>query len=390
MITVRIERTPPHPIARLESAQHERHFARTRLPRRVLLWLIYPPALLLAALPLVVYITPATWPVMLVLLAVLVPVQFVVALRTLLLATDAIHRERAVGQWDLLLLSGVTARDLVLGKWWAVLGVVYPEWLLTAFLRLGIAVGLAQLLHTCFTHPHVDTSCHLFVDTAFMYLGNLSHIHLMPGLVKVGLAAGLLLVLSLLEAALLTALGVGVALLPLSRFASLGLAGLARLSLIGGLLLGFSFKDEFVGWHWQANRCQVRFIDECSPQIRAIEDTYHRHQVITQHAARLADLVWVTNTLYLGLIPFADLGTHLAADVMRPDTMFALRFFLSRLGYALLTLVLYTLLLTGMLAAARWLAVRQGALPAGDTPTHLTGNRPVQPSHCRNNHTGLY
>jgi len=53
--------------------------------------------------------------------------------RTTILSSNSISRERQQQSWELLILTGVDAKDIVLGKWVATIRSLWP-----AFLRLGI------------------------------------------------------------------------------------------------------------------------------------------------------------------------------------------------------------------------------------------------------------
>lgn len=71
--------------------------------------------------------------------------HFVTVYRSLMLASEATMRERRARTWETLLLTGINTRQLVMGKWWAALRVLWPDFLLLAFLRAGavIALGVA-------------------------------------------------------------------------------------------------------------------------------------------------------------------------------------------------------------------------------------------------------
>ncbi|MCA9915752.1 MAG: ABC transporter permease, partial [Anaerolineae bacterium] len=60
-----------------------------------------------------------------------------VVLRGVLTATDAIQRERRDNTWDLLMLTGVSRWQLILGKWFGVMRVTAVDYLWLFFLRLG-------------------------------------------------------------------------------------------------------------------------------------------------------------------------------------------------------------------------------------------------------------
>ncbi len=69
--------------------------------------------------------------------------HFSAILRTLLLASNAISREKRGRTWDTLLLTRVDARQLVVGKWWATVRHMWPSFLAAGALRLGLVVWLA-------------------------------------------------------------------------------------------------------------------------------------------------------------------------------------------------------------------------------------------------------
>jgi len=60
-----------------------------------------------------------------------------VALRGVLIANDAIQRERRENTWELLMLTGVSRWRLILGKWFGVMRVTAPNYLWLFLVRLG-------------------------------------------------------------------------------------------------------------------------------------------------------------------------------------------------------------------------------------------------------------
>jgi hypothetical protein len=64
-------------------------------------------------------------------------VHFRTQLRTLALASNTISREKRGGTWDILLLTPISARQIVRGKWWATVRHAWREYLLLALLRAG-------------------------------------------------------------------------------------------------------------------------------------------------------------------------------------------------------------------------------------------------------------
>lgn len=75
-------------------------------------------------------------------LAVMGVLHFRILLATLLLASDAIAREKRGRTWDSLLLTGLDARQIIIGKWWATLRSVWRDYAFLALLRAGVVVGL--------------------------------------------------------------------------------------------------------------------------------------------------------------------------------------------------------------------------------------------------------
>jgi len=77
-------------------------------------------------------------------ITVLIPltllIHFRTQLRTLALAANSISREKRGGTWDVLLLTGVDARQIVRGKWWATVRYVWRSYALLMLLRSAALV----------------------------------------------------------------------------------------------------------------------------------------------------------------------------------------------------------------------------------------------------------
>jgi hypothetical protein len=67
-----------------------------------------------------------------------VALTVVVMLITLGLGANSISREKAGRTWEILLLTGVNARQVVWGKWWATVRVLWGDHLMVALLRFGL------------------------------------------------------------------------------------------------------------------------------------------------------------------------------------------------------------------------------------------------------------
>jgi hypothetical protein len=68
--------------------------------------------------------------------------HFLLLIITITLTADSLAREHKENRWDLLLLTGLDARRLVLGKWWAIVRFMWREFLLLIPMRVGLAVWI--------------------------------------------------------------------------------------------------------------------------------------------------------------------------------------------------------------------------------------------------------
>jgi len=63
---------------------------------------------------------------------------FFIVGRTIIFSHNAIMREKRAAAWELLLLTGVNAAELIFGKWWGVLVFMWREYLWLFFARFGL------------------------------------------------------------------------------------------------------------------------------------------------------------------------------------------------------------------------------------------------------------
>jgi hypothetical protein len=73
-----------------------------------------------------------------------VALYMVVILVALALASNSITREKASNTWDMLLLTDVTARQIIRGKWWASLRALWGDHSMLLLLRLGLVGWLVS------------------------------------------------------------------------------------------------------------------------------------------------------------------------------------------------------------------------------------------------------
>jgi hypothetical protein len=77
---------------------------------------------------------------------VLTSTQLIITTRTAAIASHSLRSENS--DWDTFALTGIYARQLILGKWWVTLRQTAPYHALIGCFRLGLACGLLQYLWT--------------------------------------------------------------------------------------------------------------------------------------------------------------------------------------------------------------------------------------------------
>jgi len=63
--------------------------------------------------------------------------------QTISRTANSISREKEAQTWDMLVLTGIDARQIVRGKWWATIQQQFPQYLLLSVLRIGTTAGTA-------------------------------------------------------------------------------------------------------------------------------------------------------------------------------------------------------------------------------------------------------
>lgn len=98
------------------------------------------------------------------LIAMNVALYAVVTLVTMALAANSIQREKQNHTWETLLLTGVDARRIVWGKWWATVRVMWKDHALVGLLRLGMIAWLVAITHDefMFRPGFLTLSPHMF------------------------------------------------------------------------------------------------------------------------------------------------------------------------------------------------------------------------------------
>ncbi|MEL7235543.1 MAG: hypothetical protein AAGK74_13665, partial [Chloroflexota bacterium] len=149
--------------------------------------------------------------------------DLVVGLVSLSLAANAITREYRGATWPLLLMTGVSARHMVLGKWWASVLVLRRDFISVAILRVGLVCAAFVILPIIMVRVG-------FVSNVWLLL----------------LAIGLSLVYSVLDAQVIAAIAI-LGALAVERDGS-GLAVSLRMAVI---LIGWAVAGAVIALMWE-------------------------------------------------------------------------------------------------------------------------------------------
>jgi hypothetical protein len=91
-----------------------------------------------------------------------ISLHFILMLQTLSLSANSVAREKQSNNWDMLVLTGVDARQIVRGKWWATVQRQWRSYALLGVLRAaviiwtGAAVSRAFVLDPFFSYYYVN------------------------------------------------------------------------------------------------------------------------------------------------------------------------------------------------------------------------------------------
>lgn len=263
-------------------------------------------------------------------------------LRTLVVATSI---SLNANHWDILALTGVSARRWIIVNWRAIVREVMPYHILFALLRLGLALTMAQLLHSS------DSKyCYNFGLGVFCYsnYGNHYFSPLVPPLFpypfKIIVAGITIVIYSLFEAGLLAALSLAVA-IRFRHYMAMGIILMLR-----GLNVGIMI----LLWILLAN--VENNLQMSRPFYNAQEErTWVEIQSNINHVLPILENAQaVVSTI-------ADNGTLLTADVMRPT--WGVVTMIRNIPSAALGLLLYAGIIHAVLFLGTRTAMRRGLLP---------------------------
>lgn len=349
-----------HPIAYLERERLERQLDRRHAGR----WLklgAYTFVTLVAAIPFVVYITEQAAFLLVFMAAIIIPAQIMVIVRTLMLAVERVVSERTTGTWDTLVMTGISARQIVGGKWWAVTRAMLPEWMFIAVARFGLAYGLAQYLHT------MNWSyCLQQFPNVFCYQSP-SGILMNPHVITVGFAAVFLCIITLLELDVVGGMGLLAGLLPTqNRITILAVASLLWLLLVGIGLISSTILNPVKQWIFTEYGCSLNTLCDHISHLNIPETIHYTNDVsraANQFQTTIHESHRIVEVVQVSATTLTDGGTLLAANTMRPYIRRFILFLLQNTISAVVAIFGYKSLRWIFLFLARRLAVQHGALP---------------------------
>jgi hypothetical protein len=350
-----------NPVTQLERIRWQRPFTQ----RKIGYWLrlvAYFFILLIAAIPAFIYIDDQSVFLLGFMLLILIPAQLILVFRTLMLATEKTILQRQTGMWESLVLTGMSARQIIKGKCDAVVQSMWAEWMLLGAARLGGAYGLALYLHI---GDYLNCVYHLPNGFCFQSWPDRTY---RPDILEILVALVALLVLSHFELQLVSLIGIASSLLPTkNRTLSWVVAGLLWLGLTGGAILGIGSLSQ-LQWqifHQGLDCSQGSYCGLLEAHMNGdfYGESFFWRQRYDNYVHVVQDLHRVVDVLEVSTSALADNGLMLAAQVMRPNPLLYIRYLVGSLISVGIAWVSVRLLNWLMLMIAERLAIAQGALP---------------------------
>lgn len=270
--------------------------------------IIFTIGLCFALIPSFYYITDHEFVILPIMAAVIFLTHLALTLRTLYVAASHPWHGEGAGAWEAFALTGISARRYIEATWQGIVGRTWGDHALFALLRLGLAVGIAQLLHMLNGLPPLQFS----LVRPFYYYSNINFALTVPiQWLDVLMGGVLLLIFSVIEARFLAALilfiGSG-----RGRAVQIGTALLVRAALVLIALsayLGMNYFNHdlsyFLNCHSYSRPC-LADVYQLGTQARSDLTTYG--DALLRH---LLELPIIFSTLI-------DNGVMVTADLMRP------------------------------------------------------------------------
>jgi hypothetical protein len=288
--------------------------------------------------------------------------------RAVTLASQAIAREKQSQTWESLILTGISARQIIVSKWWSCVRCLSLEYIFVGLLKIGLAYGLAQYFYLADVY-----GCSWFFGTSMCRsisilkwnpdAGANTLIIANPPLYGVVAGALVLIVFSLLELGLLVALGIATTMLAKQhQIGGLILTVIVRSLLIFMVLLSWLGFNAMIQPISNARWFYIDQSQRCCAFRYEIGDSWYDDATPEKLHAFLMGRAWqdLLETAQLSIAPLGDTGVLLATDMMRPRSSHL--HFIYRVESLAVALILYALCLWASLRLGVIAAVRRGAI----------------------------
>lgn len=324
---------------------------------QVLRVLVFAIGALFAFVPFVLTLTNHEFVILPTIAAVVFVTHLVLTLRTLFVAAQA-QSWTSKREWELVALTGVSARDLLWARWHSVMRVVWIDHVLFALLRLGLAVGIAQVLHLDFY------ACFNAKLLPLCYGNSVMFTPMSPTYPLILVALLFVIGFALLEAGLLTALFVFTSELlhAVGERIKIALALAMRAALCGLVLINWSIFQIYI-------EPKLNEVSICRPEnncgtLTSFDHRYGNREPFPErllefqlseqvrYDAQILEL-YLAPSYRMSLLPLGDNATLLAADMMRP-----LRGFWSMIQRDTIPILVGSLLYIGLIRLFMWRAVQ--------------------------------
>ncbi len=223
----------------------------------------------------------------------------ILALRTIVSAVGSVNDEMRANRWDVLILTGISARKIVWGKWLYVVRQTAFDHVTFALLHIGFALAVAQYMNVVFYGKPLISQILL----NYRYLGAWN-LYLNPSPTVFIIGFCVIVLFGLLECGLVCAIGVATAFIWKRQVFGAYLLGVAHYITLLMVVFGIwfytvagsgwdSYQKNFCfgNWNWGSASCGI-----------LSWRTYNR----------------IFDTLQIAFFTPLDQGTLLAANIMRP------------------------------------------------------------------------
>lgn len=289
--------------------------------------------------------------------------HFSVLFRAMARAANSITREKQSGTWELLLLTGVSTRQIINGKWWATMRSMLPQIIVLALLRSAVILWLVLDSARVLGEAQYITAITLNASDILQiapYPVNLD-------LLDFVLVGAIMLLMTLLTTGFAAACGVLASALTGRVTVGIMLALFLRFAVIIGMVFGSIYAYTQVVRPWLFADDGYGYSGDYLSQPRFIAEN-----ILAMTAVNALDNGTLITLNLLYYTSSSTFDTYTGDEYRRVFTNISI-------ASQILLFSLGALLTRGVLAVAWWSSKRQGALPVrrrkrGESPT----NAPTQ------------